>query len=136
MCKKNKVDTLIAIDNYIAAPGVFVPGYMFKDPEFVEFMMPYKYIEDYPMWIYLIVKKKYKVFVEDEKLINYRVGSGMSSTKTSPTRVLFLQEVDRMHKNLGAKAYLGCKYFNVHKYYLKLLRVINSRRVEKKSTTM
>jgi alpha-1,3-rhamnosyltransferase len=129
MSKKNRVADLIKIDDYIAAPSVFIPGYMLKNKEFYDYMAPFKNIEDYPMWIYLLVKKKYDVVVEDKKVINYRLGSGMSNADNSPTRKLFLQEVDYVYKELGSKSHLGCKYFNVYKYYLKVLRLINYRNI-------
>lgn len=77
MCEKNMLRKLILIDNFICAPEVFVPGKYLRDKKSHDFLKDYKYIEDYPQWIYLIVHRKIKTVVNDVQYVDYRIGDGI-----------------------------------------------------------
>lgn len=119
MYKKKRIKKLLLINNFIAAPGVFVPGKYLKDKGFLEFLSKYKYIEDYPSWIYLIVYKEVNVVVIDKQYIKYRVGSGISTTSTHNKNNEFLNEEEKMRKQLKIKSYIFPKYINPYRYWLK-----------------
>ena len=119
MYKKKRIKKLLLINNFIAAPGVFVPGKYLKDKGFLEFLSEYKYIEDYPSWIYLIVYKEVNVVVIDKQYIKYRVGSGISTTSKHNKNNEFLHEDKKIRKQLKIKSHILPKYINPYRYWLK-----------------
>lgn len=74
-----KLGVLLSIRNFLMAPGVFIPSRYWRDSEIKNEILQFKYIEDYPMWINLFVKKKLKPLIVSSRYIKYRIS--LSSRK-------------------------------------------------------
>lgn len=74
-----KLGVLLSIRNFLMAPGVFIPSRYWRDSEIKNEILQFKYIEDYPMWINLFVKKKLNPLIVSSRYIKYRIS--LSSRK-------------------------------------------------------
>ena len=70
---KNKLNILLSIQNYLMAPGVFIPCKYWRDEEIKKEILNFKYIEDYPMWVNLIIKRNFRASVIEKAYVNYRL---------------------------------------------------------------
>ena len=70
---KNKLNILLSIQNYLMAPGVFIPCKYWRDEEIKKEILNFKYIEDYPMWVNLIIKRNIHASVLEKAYVNYRL---------------------------------------------------------------
>lgn len=122
MFKRNRLDSFVQIDNYIAAPGVFIPCHYLRDKFFQDFLSDFFLIEDYPMWIYLIVIKNIDIIVEDVCYIAYRICSGVSTSDNNEARRKYVEERNYIYKRFKIKNYILPKYINPYRYWLFFLR--------------
>ena len=70
---KNKLNIMLSIQNYLMAPGVFIPCKYWRDEEIKKEILNFKYIEDYPMWVNLIIKRNIHASVLEKAYVNYRL---------------------------------------------------------------
>lgn len=120
---KKKLTMLLKINNYLQAPGVFIPGNYLRDKNLQNFLLGFKNIEDYPLWYYLIVKKKVPVLTDDTSYINYRLGSGITTNENIKKKSGYNTELDEIHKKLHMKAYILPKFINPWRYQVKIMRI-------------
>ena len=118
-----RIKQLIQVNNYFPAPGVFINGNELRNKVFQEYLLQFKYIEDYPMWYYLLTQCDYNVEVINEPFIAYRAGSGIS-TSGGQSNLVYLQENAIVMKKLDAKIYKYPKLINPYRYFIKLLYFI------------
>lgn len=127
MYKKGCVANSICFTNLIPAPGVFYKLSLIKDKNLIDFLMQFKYIEDYPLFYYLIQKKHVNVIIDNHSYIYYRLGSGVSTNLSSSIHKDYLQDRKRITMLIKPKLDIMPKYINPYRYYFKLLRVIIGR---------
>lgn len=108
--------------NCISAPAVFIPGSFLRDIGLKEFLSQFRNIEDYPMWVYLIIKHKIPVKFLDEQFVCYRIGSGISTSHDNDNS--FSDETYEMYKKTGARCIKFPQYLNPYFYQSKLFRII------------
>ena len=121
-CLKNakRIGDVLNIKNIFLAPGVFIPGDLIKCEEFYNFMSEFNYIEDYPMWQYLINIKKNGIKVLETKYVFYRYGNGVSTNNKSKNN-RYISERDRIYKRFNTRMYILPKVINPYAYYYFLL---------------
>lgn len=120
----SKIRKMIKCENFLPAPGVFIPGDFFRDNKFQSFLLQFRNIDDYPMFYYFLNVKKCGVRVLDMYYVDYRVGSGISTSKDNKKRKVFCDELKELHKIIDIKLYKYPKYLNPYKYYFKIARAI------------
>lgn len=125
-----KITRLISMENYFAAPGVFICGDGLKDAAFQKFLLQFRNIEDYPMWYYFLTKLKYGTKIVDENYIAYRTGNGFSTSEKSKEK--FNTERALVRKVIGSKLFKYPKYINPYRYLLRFYR-FRIKQMEKRS---
>lgn len=123
--KRKKLYKLLEYDNFIPAPSAFLDGNLLRDNELWNVLFKYKYIEDYPMWNYLICQKRINTKVIDDQYIFYRIGSGITDNNNLKNSV-FSQELILMREEFNLKLYKGNRYLNINRYYIKVCRIFAS----------
>lgn len=115
--EKNKVDELVKIKNHLMAPGVFFSSKYWRDEEIRKEISKFKYIEDVPMWINLIVRKKLKVVVKYEPYICYQLS--VSNRKINEKNVQDIRKKDyELLEQLYARD-CNVSLLSLGEYYLK-----------------
>ena len=114
--------------NLILAPGVFIPVSVWRDQGLRDFLAPYKYIEDYPMWCYLFHIKKMEYRMLAEPYICYRMNSGISRNKKQEKFNAWTQEHDRIVRDMKVLIRDGKKQLNPHWYYFTAMRYYYSHK--------
>lgn len=121
--KKNEfIDGICKMLKYnqcIPSPGVFMDKKFWKNENFLEYLMKFKYIEDIPEWDYIFNGKMgfdFTVDVLNKPYILYRRGSGISSKiehkNVNPVDMEYL----RIRKEIPAREDIKPKYLNVYRY--------------------
>lgn len=127
MVKHGKGRSLMRIDDCIPAPGVFMKSSLILDKKALDYMSRFKFCDDYPLFHYLLEYKGVSLHVSGRSYIYYRIGSGMSTDNKSKIRSAYMDDVKKMRKIIGAKAYILPKYINPYRYYLKVMRSASIR---------
>ena len=121
---KGKVKQLMGIKNIFHAPGVFIPGKYLKEKQFVKYIREFHYIEDYPMWHYLLYEKNVDIVISRQPYIYYRYGSGVSTKKKEDSFSPYIEERKRIFNRFQLKMYLYPKIINPYAYYIFFLQCI------------
>lgn len=126
--------------NLFSAPGVFLGNILTNDISYFEFIQKYKYIEDYPSWIYLFLLKdelSYKII--NKEYVIYRTNTGIygNNSTNSIKNSLLQRDIDllneeligfRLNKYLDFRNYLD--YF-VSKVYDITLKILKNKEINK-----
>jgi glycosyltransferase involved in cell wall biosynthesis len=121
-CRKGMTDFIMKYDNFLPAPGVFVPCDSLKNEEYYSFISKYKFIEDIPTWHYLYFIKKIGMDIMYEPFVRYRIGCGISTDKQSKNRNYFNEEKNTIVKDFKLKKYIFPKSVNIYRYMFYFLK--------------
>lgn len=121
-CRKGMTDFIMKYDNFLSAPGVFVPCDSLKNEEYYSFISKYKFIEDIPTWHYLYFIKKIGMDIMYEPFVRYRIGCGISTDKQSKNRNYFDEEKKTIIKDFKLKKYSFPKCVNIYRYLFYFLK--------------
>ncbi|MCI8782111.1 MAG: glycosyltransferase family 2 protein [Dorea sp.] len=101
----------------IQAPGSFMKRDITQDRGLQKFLGNFKWIEDYPQWIYIFnqYQKSISVKLATDIYILYRADTGIS-TKNGQRNQLFLDEEQRIKKMTGNRREKYGKFLNVYRY--------------------
>ncbi len=121
---RGKVKEIMEIKNIFPAPGVFIPGKYLKEKQFAEYIREFHYIEDYPMWHYLLYDKNLDIAVSKKPYICYRYGSGVSTKKREDCFSPYIEERRKIFNRFRLKMYLYPKVINPYAYYIFFLQCI------------
>lgn len=119
-----RIERMLRCENFLPAPGIFIPGDFFRDNKFQEFLLRFHNIEDYPMFYYFLSHDKCGVKILNECYVDYRVGSGISTSKDMEKAKEFHTELRELYKMMDIRLYKYPKYINPYKYYFKIARII------------
>lgn len=126
--KRNKLDVLLSVRNYLMAPGVFIPCKYWRDNDIKKEILQFKYVEDYPMWVNLFIKRRSKALFLTERYVKYRVS--VSSRKIDNKSVNDVRKNDyiklkKMYcfdlKSFEKMKYVLCKIFFTYRIIFKEL---------------
>ena len=117
-----RLSKMIKYENFLPAPGTFIPGNWFRDDAFQKFLLQFRNIEDYPMFYYFLNMKKCEIKILDMCYVDYRRGSGVSTSASEEKKKKFEEEIKKMHELMDIKLYKYPKYINPYKYYFKIAR--------------
>lgn len=126
--KKGYASDSICVKNLMPAPGVFYKLDLVKDKKLIIFLQQFQYIEDYPLFYYLIHIKNIKMLVDNQSYIYYRVGSGISTNISSSFYNGYLNDQKSIMEIIRPKFDILPKYINPYRYYMKFLRIIIERK--------
>lgn len=118
----DKMKKMLKCQNFLFAPGVFIPGELLRNTKFQKFLLQFRNIEDYPMFYYFFTYCECGVKIVNEHYVEYRVGSGISTDKGNEKRKYYDREIKKMHKIMDIKLYKYPKYMNPYKYYFIIVR--------------
>ena len=85
----SKVSKMIKCENFLPAPGIFISGSWLRESDFQKFLLQFRDIEDYPMFYYLLNIKKCEIKILYTSYIEYRIGSGVSTSKDNNKKKKF-----------------------------------------------
>lgn len=114
---KIKIKKMLNYNQCIPSPGVILPPSVWKNEDFKNFLLKYKYIEDIPEWYYLFNVNDFnlKVEINDTPFVLYRRNVGISNhikKKDNPID----NEYKRIRKEIVAKQDCLPKYLNPYAY--------------------
>lgn len=125
---KKHLGKWIRYRNLILAPGVFIPIEVWQDEELKEYLFRYTYIEDYPMWYYLLNTKRIDYDIITTPFVCYRMNSGISRNKKQKTFSAWEQEHEALYKDLKVRIRDNGKkkFLNPYWYELTVMRRFHS----------
>lgn len=118
-----KSSNLLQVFNFIPAPGAFYKLSLVKDVTLIDYLRQFRYIEDYPLFYFLLNIKKIDLVVDNHSYVYYRISSGISTNVTSKLHKEYLKDLEKVRKVIGTKAYILPKYINPYRYYLKYIKI-------------
>lgn len=130
--ERGKMKQLLKVDNFIASPGMFIPGRYLRDKELWQSLYEFKIIEDYPMVRYLMDVVHVEFVFVNRKYIEYRVDAGVSNCTNHSAKSAYLEEVEKLHSKYHMKAYVCPKFINPCRYWLKYQREVAKRQIKRK----
>lgn len=120
----NRQRYLLKYDNLIPAPGVFVSGDIIRNPGLQKYILKYKYVDDFPMWFYILNNIPLNVHVLDSPYIHYRVGNGITSNSADydSIREDVQKDLNMIWKDSGNKFHGSSKCTFIYRLYFWILR--------------
>ncbi len=120
--RSNKwIKWIMKFENTICAPAAFYDISLVKNQDFYEFIQQFKFVEDYPMWRYLLDKENCEFVHFDKPFIYYRVGSGVSTGSQKPSA--YIEDRKVQQKKLDPLAIREPKAINPYRYIFKLMEL-------------
>lgn len=120
---KNNIGELLRFRNYLLAPGVFIKSDYWRSNEIRELLSNYKFIEDYPMWMFLINEKKTPVIFEPQAYVYYRI---TANTALPPENDISIRkaDLDKIKEMFPQRLIDRRKYFKLvyYKYLINRIR--------------
>lgn len=114
---KSKLKNMLDYNQCIPSPGVILPLTVWKDDDFKDFLLKYKYIEDIPEWYYLFNINDFNLEIDiyEKPIVLYRRNVGVSNRikkKHNPID----DEYKRMRKDIVSKQDYLPKYLNPYAF--------------------
>ncbi|MBR2140368.1 MAG: glycosyltransferase [Phascolarctobacterium sp.] len=121
--------------NCIDAPGVFL-NYDLLDNELFSELKKYRWIEDVPMWNYLLNLEKVDVKLLQEPYVLYRSEVGISNNKNHSAHNRFKDDLNLLDKNIHTDKKMYPKIINPFKFKYKLERATVKYYCDKNNTAL
>ena len=120
------VRKLYQYEQVFQAPGMLMSADVQKDQKMWEFLSQFMYIEDVPMWYYLLNKREPAVTFHAlaKPYILYRNNSGISKSKGHEKHNIFTEELERQRKLVGFRRYRYPLRRNPYCYFFKIRSLI------------
>lgn len=116
---KSGIGKMLKYNQCIPSPGVFMSIKFWKDPELINYIMQYKYIEDIPEWDYIFNKEvdyAFKVIAVNKPYILYRREVGVSTKIDHKSANPIDKEYKKIRDNIPAKEDIKPKWLNYYRY--------------------
>jgi len=115
---KKRISKELDYDCLIQAPGSFLKTKIIQDKNFQNFVLQFKWIEDYPQWYYLFKKsnRTLKIRVSMKPYILYRTNVGISSTSKHTKNKEFILEKNKINDQFKNKHTILPKIINPYVY--------------------
>jgi len=129
-CLKEDVKTFIydylKYLNIISAPGVFFEADG-MDCGLRNALKEYKFIEDLPLWIYLLAKEETNVIIYGQPIVMYRCDVGVSTNKAHSSNVEYEKDSQKLNEKIFINRHMYPKFLNPYKWKNSVYKMLSRK---------